>query len=166
MFEYINRGMNKMPNPITPAEKKIRIAGIAGVVLSVFTILQMLLPVTGFSPATLVGFILHSQAEGSGRPPPEILGTSGLYLILNLSVFILVAAMTAGTFLKSRWCAVVLFSYCIIVLITSIPMTVWLFEIPTIILGVLAIFIFLGLEAAFKYRKEQTGKEAAGKTGI
>lgn len=82
----------------TKTVKQIKAGGIAGIVLTGLTLLQILLPVAGFTPATLLGFIMHSRAEASGKPLPEIGGASGLYLVLNLSVFCLVAALTVGVF--------------------------------------------------------------------
>ena len=146
---------------MTPTEKKIRIAGIAGVVLAGLTLLQMLLPVAGFSPATLIGFILHSRAEAAGKPTPEIIWASGLYLTLNLFSLILVVALTVGALRKSRWCSVALTAYCTIAFLTSLPVSLFLFGLPSIILGVLLFLLFRGMMATIQNRTE-TGKVSAG----
>lgn len=142
----------------TKTLKRIRAGGIAGIMLAGLTLLQILLPVAGFSPATLVGLIMHSRAEASGRPLPEIGGASGMYLVLNLSVFCLVAALTVGVFKKSRWCAVLLATYCALAFIASIPSVIAMFGLPALILAVLLFFILRGMMASLDYRSHASKK--------
>jgi hypothetical protein len=52
-----------MQKDLIGINKKIRLAGIAGAILTGFTFLQLLLPIAGFSPTTLVLFFLHARAE-------------------------------------------------------------------------------------------------------
>jgi hypothetical protein len=131
----------------------IKLAGFAGIILALLTLVQMLFVFAGFSLATFVGFILHARAESSGKALPEIGGASGFYLIINIASFMVVAALTLGVFKKIKWCAVLLTVYCAITFLLSIPAAIFLFGIPSIILAALTLFIFWGTKAIFKFHK-------------
>jgi hypothetical protein len=141
-----------MANTQTLTEKKIRLAGFAGVCLAVLTLLQSFLPFfAGYSPGTLLGFIINARMEALGKSFSDT-GTSGLYLIINLSSVVLVAVLTIGTLKKIKWCALLLNIYCLTALLASIPTVIILLGIPAFIfLAILEYFLFKGMLATFSY---------------
>jgi hypothetical protein len=144
-----------MANTQTRTEKKIRVAGFAGVCLAGLTLLQSFLPFfAGYSPGTLVSFIINTRMEALGKPLSDT-ESSRLYLITNLAGIVLVVVLAIGTFKKNKWCALLLNIYCIIALLASIPTAIILLGIPALLfLAVLEYFLFKGMLATFSYEHE------------
>jgi hypothetical protein len=118
----------------------------------VLTLLQSFLPFfAGYSPGTLLGFIINARMEALGKSFSDT-GASGLYLIINLSSVVLVAVLTIGTLKKIKWCALLLNIYCLTALLASIPTVIILLGIPAFIfLAILEYFLFKGMLATFSY---------------
>jgi heme/copper-type cytochrome/quinol oxidase subunit 2 len=143
-----------MQKDLIGINKKIRLAGIAGAILAGFTLLQLLLPIAGFSPTTLVLFFLHARAEAARQSLPEIAGKTGLYLITNIACIVIVIALTIGIFRKNRWCGILFAAYCALTLIASLPTALFLFGIPSLLLAVIFFFILQGTLAIFDYNSK------------
>jgi hypothetical protein len=139
--------------------RKIRRAGFAGCALALLTILQSVFPVLGFTPATLVGFVLHAHNETTGISTASTIGVS-LYILLNLLNVLLVVGLTVGIFNKNAICGVLLFAYCVIGLLATIPIALALFGIPIIIYILLLVFVIQGMDGIFIYRSLQKKKRA------
>jgi hypothetical protein len=137
-------------NSIDRAKKRIRNAGIAGVCLIVITVLQSLLPIIGFSPATIVGFLMHSHLETS-RVDISHLANVPLYFFLNLINVLLVVVLTIGIFKKNELFSILLFSYSIIALIMVLPTSIGLFGLPIIIFLIITVFLFWGIVGTHDY---------------
>jgi hypothetical protein len=142
-----------MANIETRTEKKIRLAGFAGICLAGLTLLQSLFPFfAGYSPGTLLGFIINARMETLGKPLSDV-ESSRLYLIINLSSVVLVAVLAIGIFKKIKWCTLLLNIYCIIALLAAIPTAIILLGIPALFfLAILEYFLFKGMLATFSYR--------------
>jgi hypothetical protein len=140
--------------------RKIRRAGFAGCALALLTVLQTLFPILGFTPATLVGFVLHAHSEATGISTASTIGVSSLYILLNLLNVLLVVGLTVGIFSKNAICGVLLFAYCVVGLLASIPTALSLFGIPIILFILLLVYIVQGMDGIFIYRSLQKKKRA------
>jgi len=146
-------------NNLTTAKSRIRNAGIAGSVIVLVTLLQMLFPFAGFSPASLLSAVIHAQQE-AGK----------IFLSLNFPIswilhyinILLVLGLTIGTFKKNSLAVTLLFSYGFLALILSIPVFLSFLGIPILIWAAILVFLFLGMVGAFDYHLLLHNKSGMG----
>jgi hypothetical protein len=100
-------------------QKEIKRAGVAGIILTVLTVLLSFSPICVITnlittAAFLAGTRLRTEALGD--PVPNFAFVP-VVIILNVISVLVLAGLTYGVFKKNQWCAVLLFSYCFIGLI-------------------------------------------------
>ncbi len=131
-----------MQSSIKKANKRIRNAVIAGCALAVLTVIQSLLPFLSLSPATFLSSILHES----------ILGINPLYPLTLLNL-IIIGVLVFGAFKKNEICSILLFAFGFLALLATLPETIGLFGIPSLIVLIILVFLFFGMVGTFDYHQ-------------
>ncbi|MDD5191157.1 MAG: hypothetical protein PHE50_08970 [Dehalococcoidales bacterium] len=129
-------------NNLTKAKKRIRNAGIAGCVLALLTVLQSLFPFLGFSPATFLGFMLNKPIWG--------LNAFYSFTILN---FIIIVVLTIYVFKKNEIPSILLFACGLLALVATLPETIGLHGVPSLIMLIILGFLLFGMVGTFDYHQ-------------